>query len=322
MLIGHRDAQGRIERYSAVMRDVSQAVAREQEILRQSATLRSVADAMPAIVSVLDEQGRYRFVNAAFERWYGQPAANALGLDAREVLGEAEYARRAPWIERALAGETVTFDLAYPGSATHQAISYIPLRLPDGRTEGMVVVGQDVTGHKREAARLLQLAQHDPLTGLLNRAGFEQALQSMRDMAEGRGVALLYIDMDRFKPVNDRHGHAVGAQLLKIFAQRLLGLVRPTDAVARLGGDEFGVALIGLRDPSNADFVADKLLAAAHEPFIIERLRLQVGASVGVAYAAQAPDDWQALLAIADAQLLRAKAGGRGRRLSTAGATG
>ncbi|MDE2275671.1 MAG: PAS domain-containing protein [Burkholderiales bacterium] len=313
MVIGHFDAAGRIERYSAVMRDISAAVSAEQQILRQSATLRSVADAIPATVAVTDPAGCYSFVNRAFEREYGLPAGRILGRSAREVLGEAEYERRRPWIERALAGEAVAFDLGYTDGAgeRHLQISYIPLRRESGEPDGFVVVGQDISGHKRETSQLREQALRDPLTGLLNRAGFEQAVGLMR--RSEATLALLYIDLDHFKPVNDRHGHPAGDALLRAFGERLSRLVRPTDAVARLGGDEFAVALPGMQQAAQAQAVAAKVLAAAVRPFAVGPLQLQIGASVGVAFGADPAQDWHELVARADAALLQAKAAGRGR---------
>src|SRR6476620_107993 len=124
-------------------------------------------------------------------------------------------------------------------------------------------MAQDITVHKREEVRLLQLAERDALTGVLNRQGFESYLSGSDD----EGLALLYIDLDRFKPVNDTHGHPVGDELLRAFADRLQRLVRPTDAVARLGGDECALVLSGVRERANADAVADKVVRAAQEPF-------------------------------------------------------
>lgn len=131
---------------------------------------------------------------------------------------------------------------------------------------------------------------------------------------DGEPVALLYIDLDHFKPVNDRHGHATGDRLLRQFADRIGELVRPSDAVARLGGDEFTIALRGVRQLSHAQTVADKVIIAAKQPFEVGALRLQIGASVGVAHRVDPAGDWHALLARADTALLRAKAEGRGRQ--------
>ncbi len=110
-----------------------------------------------------------------------------------EILGEAEFKRRKPWVERALAGETVEFELAHSGhdSATLASISYIPLRLDTGEIDGFVAITQDVTRQQDEKDRPLQLSRRDPLTGLLNRSGFEQHLERAARADPGCSLALL-----------------------------------------------------------------------------------------------------------------------------------
>ena len=316
IVIAHRNAGGRVDRYSAVMRDVSSQVRAKRHLQQQTATLQSVSDAIPAFVAVVGADGCYRFVNTAFERWIGMPRERIIGSSLLQVLGRIEFERSKPWIERVMAGETVTFDKTYPGrnSVTHVAISYMPLWVDGLGVDGFIGVAQDITEHKKEASRLLRLSQQDVLTGLLNRAGLEEHLE--RSLREGGGasMALLYIDLDHFKPVNDQHGHPVGDQVLQVFAQRLLKLVRPTDAVARLGGDEFAVVLGGVREAANATMVADKIIAAARSPFSLGPLHVQIGASVGVAFGVDAESGWGDLIARADTMLYRAKDAGRGRR--------
>ena len=319
LVIAHRDRQGRVERYSSVMRDRSVEVESRRLLLREQATLRSVTEALPAIVSAVDGDMRYRFVNSAFERWYGLPRDQILGRRASQVMAPADHENSLAWAHRALAGETVQFERHCPQrpGAPHLSVTYVPLRLEDGTVDGFVGIAMDITPHRREQVRLQQLAQRDALTGLLNRAGFEQQLQACLQAGEGAAVALLYIDLDRFKPVNDQHGHAVGDELLRQFAQRLTLLVRPSDAVARLGGDEFAVLLTGVRKAGHASTVADKVLAAAHRPFAAGALQLHIGASVGVAFGADPASGASGgaeLLARADAELYRAKAAGRGRQ--------
>lgn len=319
-LIPDRSEQGEVQGFFSIGIDITERSAAERALRELTATLRSVTDAIPSSVAIIGRDVRYRFANSAFERWYGAPRDQIVGRSVSEILGEAEFKRRKPWAERALAGESVEFELAQSGhnSATHASISYIPLRRDTGEVDGFVAVTQDVTRQQDEKDRLRQLAQRDPLTGLLNRAGFEQHLEQAAQTKDGGSLALLYIDLDHFKPVNDRHGHPAGDQVLKMFAQRLTHLVRPIDAVARLGGDEFAIALSGMRDGSNAQAVADKVITAANTPFHVGDLLLQIGASVGVAFAADASAGWRALIERADARLLNAKAAGRGRQ---AGAT-
>lgn len=309
------DAAGNF-RTRSVMFDVTERKAAEVLAARQTATLISVTEAIPATVAIVGNDGLYRYVNGAFERWWGLPRERIVGCTVRQVLGDVEFERRWPWVQRAFAGEPVNFVLDYPSSdgTTHVAISYVPLRPDGGAVDGFVVVTQDVTQQKVEESRLLGLAECDPLTGLLNRAGFERYLDGALAGGNEASLALLYIDLDHFKPVNDQHGHSAGDQILQMFAKRLVNLVRPTDAVARLGGDEFAIALIGARERANAHAVADKVLAAASAPFQVGALAIRIGASVGVAFDVAPDTGWQGLVERADAKLLAAKASGRGRQ--------
>ena len=324
---GLADVRGELARaFDALCRDL-QASRAELDALnaaspvalqRQAATLRSITEAIPAIVVVVDAEGRYRFVNSAFERWYGTPRDRIVGCTLPQVLGPLEYEKTRQHSDRALAGESVDFERRYQHADGVQnlAISYIPLRLDNGEADGFVGVYQDITHHRREEGRLLQLAQRDGLTGLLNRIGFEEHLESCLDIGEGPGLALLYIDLDHFKPVNDEFGHPVGDRVLQTFAARLRDAVRPTDASARLGGDEFAVVLKGVRDLEHANRVAGKIVDAARTPFEIDGRVLHIGASVGVAYGLKAGSGWRDLVSHADTLLYEAKKAGRGRHAS------
>ncbi len=321
IVIAHRDALGRIARYSSVMRDRTEQQQAEQALARQSATLRSVAQAIPASVAVIGSDQRYRFVNDAFVRWAGVERDQLIGRTIADILPPQDYARSRIWVERALAGESVQFERDYAGHSgpTHIAVSYIPLWLDSGKTDGFVVMLQDISQHKRKEVRLLQLAQRDALTGLLNRSGFEQQMEQVVADGNGRSLALLYIDLDRFKPVNDQYGHPVGDKVLQQFAQRLLALVRPSDGVARLGGDEFALLLSGVRAGGDAKAIADKVIAAAQTPFQVAAHVLQIGASVGVAFGVDSASGWPDLVKRADAMLYQAKNAGRGRQAGAVG---
>ncbi|URI07244.1 GGDEF domain-containing protein [Aquincola tertiaricarbonis] len=158
---------------------------------------------------------------------------------------------------------------------------------------------------------LTHLSERDALTGLFNRAGFDRHLADLAATDDGRMAALLYIDLDHFKPVNDRYGHPAGDELLQRFGQALAGLVRPHDVTARLGGDEFAILLRHIPDTSVAERVAASVVKAAARPFTVGGHPVHIGASVGVAVAAGgtvAAD----LVARADAALYEAKRRGRG----------
>ena len=313
LMIAHRDATGRVLRLSAVMRDISGEVAARDALLLQTATLQSVTEALPAMVEVVSADGRYRFVNNAFERWAGVPRADVLGRLVAEVLGRDEHASRAPWIARALAGDSVNFETSDPNRrARDLSVACIPLR-NDGVVDGYVSIAQDITEHREETVRLLQLAQRDALTGLLNRPGLAQWLQSRDDEVRAGTVALLYVDLDRFKPVNDTFGHQAGDRVLGEMARRLQAIVRPGDAVARIGGDEFALALSGVRERVHAQAIAAKVVAAAGEPITVDALVIRIGASVGIAWDVEHGAGAEGLLAYADGMLYKAKAAGSGR---------
>ncbi len=319
IVIAHRDAQGRVARYSSVMRDISAEAAARRALQLQTATLRAVTEATPAIVAVVGSDLRYRFVNSAFERWIGMPRERVVGRTLAEVLGADDLERSRPWIERVMAGETVQFERVNHkrGSGRNLAMTYSPLVAQGDVIDGFIGVGQDITSHRQEENRLLRLSESDALTGLLNRAGFERRLQLEVQAGRGGQTALLYVDLDHFKPVNDVHGHAAGDQVLQQFAQRVQAVVRPSDAVARLGGDEFALLLFGVRESGHAHAVAEKVIAAAGTVFDVGGRQLHIGASVGVAFGVASQDAWSDLVQRADNQLYRAKEAGRGRHAGT-----
>jgi diguanylate cyclase (GGDEF)-like protein len=177
----------------------------------------------------------------------------------------------------------------------------------------------EIEEHKRTKAELQKMAQQDPLTGLANRTLFSDRLNQTIASAlrSGTYFAQLYIDLDRFKPVNDQFGHAVGDLLLKAAATRMLGCVRDSDTVARVGGDEFVVLLREVDHSSSALQVAEKIRVAMSDPFQIQGQTIEIGCCVGVAvYPAHGRNEIE-LSAHADAAMYRAKQdGGNAIRLA------
>ena len=159
----------------------------------------------------------------------------------------------------------------------------------------------------RRAARL------DALTGVANRSGFLAVLDEIDERNGHDMIGVLFIDLDGFKAVNDRHGHAVGDMVLVEVARRLERVVRPGDEVARLGGDEFAVVALGLASEADAAAIASRIVAAIGEPFVVAGEKLELGASVGVATVADGDFDPDQFLEQADRALYRAKQAGRGR---------
>jgi diguanylate cyclase (GGDEF)-like protein/PAS domain S-box-containing protein len=184
----------------------------------------------------------------------------------------------------------------------------------DASVQGMVLNSRDITERKALEAQLTHQAFHDPLTGLVNRAAFsdrvEQAL--IRCERKGTKLAALFLDLDNFKLINDQLGHAAGDQVLIMVADRLRDCLRATDAAARLGGDEFAILLEDISDTTSAVHVAERLLDALRQPFVLDEQALVVGVSVGVAWShgAQSAAD---LLRHADMAMYSVKHTGKGR---------
>lgn len=194
------------------------------------------------------------------------------------------------------------------------------IRDATGRPVRMIGTVRDITDEKANEQRMLHLAFHDALTGLPNRAYFRVQLEDALARARRASslTALAFIDLDRFKPINDRHGHAVGDAVLIALAERLRSGLRETDCVARLGGDEFVVILEGLRQPGEAEALAEKVLATIRTPIVHDELTLTLDASIGIALYPLDADDAETLIAQADQAMYTAKNAGCGIRFCQA----
>ena len=307
---------GRIEGYVGSLDDITTLRESEVALLESEARLRTIADTLPAMIAYIDADQVYRFLNLAYEREFGLTGLQALGRSVRETLGAVRYGTVAPYIERVLAGETLSFEEedTREGIERCMEVIYIPQIGEDHpQVVGFHVMRQDITVQKREKQRLLQLAQVDALTGLSNRAGFVQKLaDAMHASRQHRHLmAVMYMDIDRFKPVNDTHGHGIGDALLRAFAQRLTQTMRATDIIARLGGDEFTIIMERITRPEDAAVLAANIVYAMQQPFELDGITVQISASVGVAFYRDEDISPAALLQQADVLLYQAKQDGR-----------
>ncbi len=271
-------------------RERAKEIERSRDRIRQSEErLRAVVDNLPVMVCFVSSAQRYVFANALYAQQYGKGSKEIEGVAVSDLLEAEEYEATQPYLQRALAGETVVFEREYRHTRHYKCFeaTYRPEWNSD-RTAvtGVHVMTQDVTQNRQRLHDLARLSQLDHLTQLMNRKGFEARLLEVLEgqRSDGPLAALLFIDLDGFKPINDTHGHAAGDAVLTAFGKRLSRLVREEDVVARLGGDEFAVLLPSIANAAVAERVAASVVALAERPFGVSGLMVSVGASVGVAY--------------------------------------
>ena len=318
-----------------VMRRSGERTQAAEEARRESeARLRLVANSVPALISYVDREQRYQFSNRTYDDWFGIAHERMQGRTIAEVFGEEAYERMRGSFERVLAGEQVQFEFttAEGGRRRTLQVACVPHIAAEKDTDAGAVLGfymlaSDVTALKRaqedlrfaalqlqhDARRLEFLAHHDTLTGLPNRAMFaERAREAVAHARRHeKTAALLFLDLDNFKHINDSLGHEVGDMLLKQIAARLRAAVRGDDFVARIGGDEFCVLLQDISEPREAAAVAQKLVHELGRPYGVDGAEIISGASIGIACVPHDGDEVDALLRLADAAMYRAKAGGR-----------
>lgn len=310
------DGETRVMGYA---QDITTLRLAERERERSEQRLRTIADALPLMIVYVDAELRVVFANNAYRRARIGIGADLIGRHLREVLGEQRYQRRLPYLERALRGERIVFEFE-EGEGEDARSMEVTLIPEHGETAaemlGVHAMLQDITAKKREERRLLRLARVDNLTGLLNRTGFHERLDNAIARARDQDslLALLYLDVDGFKQINDTYGHLAGDALLRAFAARLADKVRASDIVARLGGDEFTILIEAMSDLRHAERVAGKLVAAMRRPFELrgENLVVSVGVSIGVCLCRGGTLTAKDMLVRADTMLYAAKQAGRG----------
>lgn len=316
--------EGRVAGIFAQLMDISDRKQAESQVFEEKERFRVTLSSIGDAVITVDVAGRVTYLNPVAEMmtdWRldlargepvevvmpivnsvdGSPLRNPvrLALELQDTVG--------------LAADTAL--VRRDGQRFDIEDSASPIKDRHGEIIGAVMVFHDVSEMRSMAIRMAHLAQHDALTGLPNRLMlYDRAEQAIAlAQREQEQVAVMYLDLDRFKTVNDSLGHEVGDRLLVDFARRLSGAMRHSDTLSRQGGDEFVILQTGLKDPAQAGHLARKLLRLCSEPFVVQGRELNVSVTIGIALFPGDGNNFDELAKHADAALYAAKNAGRNR---------
>ena len=327
-LRSERDDRGELVQLRVALLDVSARKRAESDALALQRRLEAALADMSEGIFISDAHGDAVHTNQAWVDLHGCATSTHCGMQRVEADAKLEILlpdgllapESARPVARALRGETAVdqeFRLRDKESGKIRIGSYnlAPIRDADARIVGAVVTVRDITDTKTHAAALERAAHHDPLTGLPNRFLLADRLEQAIALADRtrNALAVCYLDLDGFKALNDKYGHAVGDQFLIKIAAVLSQTVRTYDSVARIGGDEFVLVLSEIQSPRDCYALLDRLLAQIHRPVPLGAMHQQLSASIGVTLYPDDPSDADTLLRHADHALYRAKESGRHR---------
>ena len=306
------EAEGQTVKIVGTFQDITDRHLADQEMKKLSLAVEQTADS----IMITDVNGRIEYVNSAFEEITGYKKSEIMGQTPRILKSEAQNKKfyRRLW-ECILNGDVfsdVIINRRKDGTLYYEEKTITPQKDIMGKITHFISSGKDITERMESQELLKHLAHHDNLTGMPNRLLFQDRLhQAMSRVSwHKRIIAILFIDLDRFKRINDTLGHEVGDQLLCQAAERLNGCVREGDTVARLGGDEFAVILNDLASRDDISPICEKIIHSLTQPFIINKNELFVSASIGIAQFPVDGDDNKTLLKKADMAMYEAKAKG------------
>ncbi len=309
-----------------VAKDITHRKSMEASLGRGKLQARITLESIGEAVVTTDTSGNIDYMNATAEELTGASRSMGLGkrlTDLIAVVDEADRESLGDPVERCLAthkrvslGRRALLLSKHGGRECSIELTASPIRAPDGSVAGCVVIFHDVTELRGIAKKMSYQASHDALTGLVNRAEFERRLEAALQRARagnGAGHVVCYLDLDRFKAVNDTCGHLAGDNLLREIASLLREKVRDSDTVARLGGDEFGLLLIGCPLDKAQQITEDICRAVADYRFVWRDQIFDIGVSIGVVEIGHDSGSSEMVLGAADSACYVAKQQGRGR---------
>ncbi len=305
-----RDGRGEPSHWVCLYQDITDSKFAREALRESEERLRAVTSGAPIIFFALDENGTFTFEKGRGLEALGRTPGALVGRSIFDVL--QDYPQILDNVRRALAGEDLVSTVEIGGFAFETR--YSPQRTDAGEVTGVIGVATDVTGRRELEKELEHRAFHDPLTDLPNRSLFMDRLTHALERAarHSGGVAVLFVDLDGFKKVNDTAGHDAGDRLLISVSGRLKSCLRPEDTVSRLGGDEF-VVLLENTGMEETNEVAARISEEFERPFDLGEAagKISVTASIGIAHTSDTPPDPDELLRSADSRMYRMKATNR-----------
>ena len=290
-----------------------------QRIAAIQRSLGSIIDNIIEGIILIDREGLVIKFNRAAESIFGYPAREVIGRNVSMLMPTPYRDEHDRYLKRYL----TTREARIVGKAARVVgqrkngevfpmyLGVTEVMTPEG--ENYIGLGRDLTQEEAMQARIEHLAWHDPLTGLANRASLWQTMETW--LAAPAPFALLFLDLDGFKKVNDGHGHGIGDEVLRAAAERLRHGVAGTDVVGRFGGDEFVVLLAGIGEDARAFAIANRLIAELSDPIIVDNQQHRIGVSIGIVMRRASDTSAQELVRAADAAMYRAKETGRNRAI-------
>ncbi len=312
------DGAGNVRAVAVIGRDITDRVRAEQALRESERQLESILNNAAEGMIVLSENGAVERINLVAQRLFDLEGDRALGMNLRQLAIDlaADEARGAldngVWLRTLLGGRRELSGRRADGALFPLELALSEISLKPSPPKFTAVL-RDITERKRWETQIYALAYSDPLTGLPNRLLLRDRLEHAIAAAQRNRclVAVLFVDLDNFKRVNDSFGHHVGDQLLRDIAERTRGCVREIDTVCRVGGDEFVVVLPELRDPQDAGAVARKIHGSLAQPYQVDAHNMHVTPTLGISVFPHHGTDAETLIRNADAAMYHAKENGK-----------
>lgn len=286
----------------------------EERLRASEGKFRTLVESANDIIYTVDPAGRINYVSPSWTGILGHPIEDIVGRVFSELLHPDDLESAREFLSRVVNKGQKQENMEYrvrrqDGAWVWHTANGAPLFDSDGTLVGMICIARDISERKETESRILHMAHHDALTDLPNRSLFFDRLQQALHLAarHQRKLALMFVDLDHFKPINDTYGHDVGDRVLQEAAQRMSKALRGSDAIGRIGGDEFAVLLSEIDSIRTAFEVLAKIRDAIHLPIQIGDLELQISCSIGVAIYPDHGTDAPSLFRHADLAMYRAK---------------